>query len=75
MKNIKNKFTVNQIKILESIGIVFDDNVDYTDEMLMKFHDVITDNYLSQFDKAGNPSNNAIIYEQIIDIFYDEFDI
>lgn len=75
MKKIKNKFNADQIQILGSIGIVFDDNIDYTDEMLMDFHDVITDNYLSQFDKTGNPSNNAIIYEQIIDIFYDEFDI
>ncbi len=75
MKNIKNKFNNDQIKVLENIGIFLDNNADYTDETLMVFHDVITDNYLSQFDENGNPSSNAIIYEQIIDIFYDEFDI
>ncbi|MCM1024419.1 MAG: hypothetical protein NC395_10230 [Prevotella sp.] len=75
MKNIKNKFNADQVKMLESVGIVLDNNVDYTDEILMNFHDVITDNYLLQFDENGNPSSNAIIYEQIIDIFYDEFDI
>lgn len=75
MKNIKRKFNNDQIKMLEGIGIAFDDNVDYTDETLMAFHNVITDNYLSQFDENGNPNSNAIIYERIIDIFFDEFDI
>lgn len=75
MKNIKNKFNNDQIKVLESIGIVLDNNADYADETLMTFHDAITDNYLSQFDENGSPNSNAIIYEQIIDIFYDEFDI
>lgn len=75
MKNIKNKFNNDQIKVLENIGIVLDNNADYTDEALMAFHDVITDNYLSQFDENGNPNSDTIIYEQIIDIFYDEFDI
>ena len=49
--------------------------VSYT-HLLMNIHDKLTDAYLSNaFDKNGEPNKKAKIYEQIIDIFYDEFGI
>ncbi len=76
MLNICRHFNTKQLDLLNSIGIFFDDEKDYSDDELLDIHDVITDNYLTYgFDKKGDATESAKIYEEIIDIFYDDFDV
>lgn len=76
MKNVKSKFNENQLFVLSKLGIFLTDDKEYSDDELMEFHDKITDEYLSKaFDELGEPNSLAKVFEQIIDIFYDEFEI
>lgn len=76
MLRVKDKFNSEQIYLLASHSIELDNDTDYTDDELMNIHDKLTDAHLSNaFDKNGEPNKKAKIYEQIIDIFYDEFGI
>ena len=76
MLRVKDKFNSEQIYLLASHSIELVNDTDYTDDELMNIHDKLTDAYLSNaFDKNGEPNKKAKIYEQIIDIFYDEFGI
>lgn len=55
---------------------MFDDNKEHSDDELMNIHDVIIEVYLDKcFDKKGNALPLAKEFEQIIDIFFDDFDI
>lgn len=52
------------------------DEKDYIEDELLDIHDRITDAYIANgFDKNGEPTTQAVIYESIIDLFYNEFDI
>lgn len=74
MSNVNSHFNNHQLEILKNIGIVFDDNKDYSDDELINIHDTITEAYLDKcFDKKGNALPLAKDFEQIIDIFFDDF--
>ncbi|MEG0998868.1 MAG: hypothetical protein RSC99_10550 [Clostridiales bacterium] len=76
MKNMNSYFNKEQLDLLSSINIKFSNEQDYSDDMLLDIHDIITNNYTDVgFDKEGMPTSLAPIYEKIIDIFYDKFDI
>ncbi len=76
MLNISKHFNTKQLDLLNSIRIFLDDEKDYSDDELLDIHDVITDNYLTYgFDEKDDATELAKIYEEIIDIFYDDFDI
>lgn len=75
MRKINQYFNSEQLSILSEIGISFDDEKDYSVDELLDIHDVITENLPIRFDSDGAPTKRMRIFEQIIDIFYDELDI
>ncbi|MGN0619094.1 MAG: hypothetical protein ACI4J7_08750 [Ruminiclostridium sp.] len=76
MVNINSHFNSAQLNILNSIGIKLYDNKDYTDEELMSIHEKVVEEYLIRgFDKNSEPLPLARQFEQIIDIFFDDFGI
>lgn len=76
MKNIEKYFNDKQLSLLANINIVFDNAHDYTTDELIRCHETITDHYISEgFDAAGEPTAACGLYESIIDLFYDQFDI
>ena len=76
MKKIRSIFNENQLFVLNNLGIDLIDDKDYCDDELIEIHDRTTDAYLSKaFDKSGEPNLSAPVFEQIIDIFFDKFDI
>lgn len=76
MLNISSHFNKRQLDILEEIGILFDDEKDYSVDELLDIQERITDAYLDNcFDKNGDPLDLAKDYESIIDLFCDEFNV
>jgi len=75
MKSIKNHFNNEQIKLLSSIGIYLSNDKDYTDDELISMHEILTDKYLDHFNSKGDPDNQVKLFETIIDIFADDFEI
>jgi len=74
--NIKSKFNEEQITTMSDIGIILDDDKDYSNDELMEIHDKITDYYLSNgFDKNSEPTEVAYKCESLLDLFYDKFNI
>lgn len=76
MKNVRSIFSSEQNKMLEEIGITFSDDIDYSDDELIEIHEKITDHYVTVgFDKNGDPTEKAYLWEKIIDLMYDELGI
>lgn len=75
MKNIISYFNYEQLSLLSKIGIVFSNDINYSDDELIEIHDKICNADLICFDEKGEPTDIGLIRESIIDIFYDKFDI
>lgn len=72
MKNIDSFFSKEELQSLQKIDINLDSDHDYSDDELIELHEKIEDGLPYEYGEDG-PKKSALIFESIIDKFYDNF--
>ncbi|MCI1966870.1 MAG: hypothetical protein LKJ17_12180 [Oscillospiraceae bacterium] len=77
MKNLKGRFSNEELEELKKIGVVFDSEHDYSEDELLTIHEKITDDFPYEYnsDHEGQPKRLGRIFESIIDKFSDDLNI
>lgn len=75
MINVNSLFADEELEELKKIDVVFDPVHDYSDDELLDIHEIITENFPYEYDADGNPKRLGRLFENIIDTFYNTFDI
>ena len=70
MKRVASLFSADaRDELKKQLGIELSGKHDYTKEELEALYERITDDFPYSFDTEGNPSQTAIAFESIIDVF------
>ena len=72
MKNISSVFSRDALSALkEQMGIVFNDEHDYSQGELLTLYDRIEENFPYSYQENGEPTELGRIFEEIVDTFHD----
>lgn len=72
MKNITSVFSKDALSALqEQMGIVFDDEHDYSQTELLTLYDRIEEDFPYSYQENGEPTELGHIFEEIVDTFHD----
>jgi hypothetical protein len=74
VKNASKVFNVQELEHLKKIGIVFDDEKDYSEDEIFELYEKFEDsdeNDLS-LKPNGDPTDGLLLFESILDKFQDD---
>lgn len=71
MKHIASIFSDKELRAFSEIGIDLNDEHDYSDSEMEEIYNQVKDTMPCDYDESGRPLENAIIFESIMDKFYD----
>lgn len=68
MVGIASKFSAEErVELEKQLGVVLDDEHDYSEDEIEELYENVTDNFPYAFDEKGNPLRMGRIFERIID--------
>lgn len=70
MKGVASLFSSEARKALQDyLGIVLNDEHDYSKEEIVELYEKITDEFPYEYDLNGDPLRKGEIFESILDVF------